>query len=111
MSAPTLTHDERGRVVLTAEQALQVARWWRGSAHADHAEIERLFHGHQDQAGLALAAWVERWAPVVEAADRWLAARNAGLRFPPSRPAGQDYDRACTVLAAHVAVARESGAS
>lgn len=68
MNTQILARDAAGNVVLTAEQALQIARWKLGKP-ARVAELHMLFDGDRVLAEAALAAWVERWAITIAACE------------------------------------------
>lgn len=79
MNTPTLARDAAGNVMLTAEQAVEMARWALGStgpiveaspagASDIHAAGETVTH--------AVLRWVERWAPVIAAAAAFVEAKG-----------------------------------
>ena len=73
MTSPTLARDASGCAVLTAEQAAALAAWQVSNGYCDGTEVADAIHGLGDGAeytsARALARWILRWAPVVEAAE------------------------------------------
>lgn len=98
----TLLRDATGRVVLTAEQAELVARIlahdWAPSTDTPEDAIWWAFFDIEKQSGDgcllpgnktdALALWVLRWAPVVQAAEQQT---NSSDRLPTASPEVQAF--------------------
>ncbi len=119
MIAPVELHrDESGAVVLTAEQARLLARWWRDGIDSDEWNelVKPLDLAIEEAGGTSLGAlwaWVARWAPVVAAAEAAVDARAAATfagNWVPGAPMRRLQD-AEDVLGARVRVARSAGAS